>query len=174
MADQMKLYRFSPIKDQEQLLEAIEYVASKATKLMFNLRGEIRTTSSLTIFSHYQDEYRILRDIMAGLGERESANNGERFVLKTPIQVHAMNLDVNGEVQKVTQTIKEVRIRLPDPYRMQVGCCDIDTTEVDFWYIEHTGSLGNFTKVIDRPDFRMIEYSNPDYDVLVYSIQPQS
>lgn len=169
----MKLYRFSPIKDQETLLEAVDYVASKATRLMFKLDGEVRVINYLTIFSHYADEYHTLRDIMQGLGEGESANNGERFTLKSPIKVHAMNLDVNYEIQKVYQTIKDVRIRLPDPYRMQVGCCDVDTSEVDFWYHDDYGGINANSRVIDRPDIRMIEYFHPDYDVLVYSVQPQ-
>lgn len=167
------LYRFSPIKNRAELDEAIRYVASTATKMMFKVAGNIVDIHSLTVFSHYEDEYRSLLAVMSGQSQLQEANNDVRFTLKTPMRIEAMRLEVNGQQHTNIQAITEVRIRKPDPYRMQVGCCDIDVSSGQFQFLEDSdGQHGDNSRLIERPDLRMIEYYHPDYDVLVYAVEP--
>ena len=72
----MKFYRFSPIDDEEDLFEAVNYVASEATKLCKKITGEEYPIATLTIFSHYPDEFKVLREIALSMGTLDSENNG--------------------------------------------------------------------------------------------------
>ena len=47
----MKLYRFSPIKNEEELIKATTYVATQTTKLCKKVIGGILPINSLTIFT---------------------------------------------------------------------------------------------------------------------------
>lgn len=171
--EEMKLYRFSSIQTDDELLTAINYVATAATKMMFRNTGNLETIKSLTIFAHYADEYKRMLSLMKNLGEQKTANNGLRFVLNKPIHVQAMSLEVNGHPDQVTQIIEEVRIRKPDPYRTQVGCCDIEVDKRGFEFREDSdGHHSSTSRLIKRPDLRMIEYFDPDFDVLIYAVEP--
>ncbi len=109
----MKLYRFSPIKNEKELITVIKYVAKQNTKLCKKAIGKILPITSLTIFSHYQDEYQRLVGILHKLGKLYNEHNGPRITLHKPIKVTG-------------HTITYLRIRKPDPHRTQVGCSDFD------------------------------------------------
>ena len=54
----MKSYRFSPIENNEQLLEAITYTHLKCSKLCKEiLEKYLPVAGNIGIFSHYDDEY---------------------------------------------------------------------------------------------------------------------
>jgi hypothetical protein len=153
----MKLYRFSPIQDQAQLTDAVSHVAEQASRLCTQVIGEQLPITYLTIFAHYSDEYENLVDILHSLGETMEANNGLRTKLEKPI-------GMNG------QTITDVRVRQPDPYRMQVGCCDFGIDDYRVFkqsnLLQHSQNL----RLIKRPKYEMIEFFDPNYDVLAYVI----
>jgi len=153
----MKLYRFSPIKNEEQLKEAVVYIATKTTELSKKIIENTFPVSSLTVFSHYPDEFENLQKMLSNLGKPYNENNGPRILLKEPIQA--------GD-----NTIKYLRIRKPDPYRMQVGCSDFDVEDyLDFenkYLLKRTNNL----RLIDRPDYKMIEFFDADFDVLAYVV----
>ena len=108
-----KIYKFSPIKSKGKLFDVIDYVSRNAEELCIKIIGKSYSIKSLTIFSHYQSEYKFLLEIMNKLGSIESEHNGLYFSLSNPI-ITSIN------------AIKLIRIRKPDPYRMQVGCNDFD------------------------------------------------
>lgn len=145
----MKLYRFSPIKSEKQLMKAVKYVVSSNRKLCRKITGKEFPISSLTIFSHYDDEYEKLIQIMQKIGKYYNENNGLRFVLSKPIKV--------GK-----NSIMHLRIRKPDPYRMHVGCSDFDTDYDEF----KRKFSGNGLRLIAGRE--MIEFFDPDYDTLAY------
>lgn len=161
----MKLYRFSPIENREQLLEAIKHVHFGCYKLCKESFGEyLPNAGNVGIFCHYDDEYERLIAIRKQMTEDSDNVNQKYFRLHEPIIIPA-----DGDVPETTYTY--LYIRRPDPYRAQVG-------DVDF-YLEQTkydelrqsllnGKKINSARVFDRQDLDMIELYNPDVDALGY------
>nr|AQS33672.1 hypothetical protein [uncultured archaeon]AQS33716.1 hypothetical protein [uncultured archaeon] len=151
----MKHYRFSPIEDEKHLLDAVRYVVEHASDLCDKTIGMRLPISSLTIFAHYSDEYDKLIKIVKKLGKPFNENNGPRIELSKPIKL-------SGNI------IRHIRIRIPDPYRMQVGCCDFDVKSYDPFKKKYLKCKN--LRVIKRPEYEMIEFFDPDYDVLAYIV----
>ncbi|MBI2232344.1 MAG: hypothetical protein HYU56_00315 [Candidatus Aenigmarchaeota archaeon] len=91
------------------------------------------------------------------MGDYYNENNGLRVRLKKPINVSG-------------HSILFLRIRKPDPYRMQVGCNDFVVenykTFKKGYLTKHTQNL----RLIERPEYEMIEFFHPDFDVLAYIV----
>lgn len=151
-----KPYRFSPIQSKDQLIEAVRYVATETSKLAEKITGKVFPIVYLTIFSHSQSEYETLIKILATMGTPYSANNGLRADLSTPITA--------GK-----SSITKLRIRKPDPERPQVGCDDFEVDYESFkdqYLAAHPESL----RLIKRPEYEMIEFFDPGFDVLAYVV----
>ena len=168
----MKLYRFSPIENTETLAETVEYVAKHATQLYFRSTGLMKDdlVTSLTIFAHYPEEFEALKSMASTVGSLYNENNGPRYKLHQPIEVNLGILEINGEDKSFRTAIQLLRIRQPDPYRMQVGCADLD---VDFQYKGSKDAASSLDKdrsprLITRKDFYMLEFFDPNIDVLAY------
>jgi hypothetical protein len=151
----MKLYRFSPIKTEDALQKAVSYLIGQETVLAANLIGSALPITFLTVFAHYDDEYDTLSDIIRGWGEMGKANNGVKVRLSKAIRERG-------------QSIEELRIRQPDPYRMQVGCCDFGVDDYSAFKETNLGKRG--LRLIERPKYEMIEFFDPDFDVLAYIV----
>ena len=161
----MKLYRFSPIKNEEELLEAIKHthfacfeLCKKAFDKYFSVAG------NMGIFCHYDDEYKFLTELRKKLTEESDNLNQKYFRLHSPIVIPARE-----DVPETTYTY--LYIRRPDQYRAQIG--DVDFILDDEKYIElkkslQNGSQVNGAKIFDRPDLDMVELSDPDTDALAY------
>ena len=148
----MNLYRFSPIENKEQLFKAVAYVASEVLRLIETTTSNAYPISYLTIFTHYREEYEKLISILPDLGKVSDANNG--------LQV---------ELDKPVNKINRLRIRKPDPYRMQVGCADLNVGDYNTFKEKYLSSSTNL-RLIERLEYEMIEFFNPDFDVLAYSV----
>ena len=153
----MKLYRFSPILNKKLLIKAIKYTATQTQKLCKKAIGKELPIKSLTIFAHYPHEYERLIKILYDLGSLHNEHNGPRVVLKVPIKV-AQN------------TISYLRIRKPDPYRMQVGCNDFEVEDYRTFKSKYLTKQAKNLRLIKRPDYEMIEFFDPDFDVLAYVV----
>ncbi len=153
----MQLYRFSPIKDEKQLREAVIYVAENTSELAKKIIGKSLPIKSLTIFSHYSGEFEDLAKIVKTIGNFFNENNGPRVTLKESISV--------GE-----NTITHLRIRKPDPYRMQAGCSDFEVPNYDTFKNDYLSKHSNSLRLIERKDYEMIEFFDPDFDVLAYIV----
>jgi len=153
----MKSYRFSPIRNREQLVKAVRYTALQATALCRKATGKALAIESLTIFSHYESEYKRLCGILKTMGKKCGENNGPRVALREPIKVSG-------------NSIKYLRIRMPDPYRTQVGCNDFKVEDYDEFKRAHLLKDRKNLRLIVRPEYEMIEFFDPDFDVLAYAM----
>jgi hypothetical protein len=144
------------IETEEQLIQAVEYVTIKTSELCKKITGNTYPIASLTIFSHQQDEYENLVKILFTLGTLFNENNGPRVTLHTPILVEG-------------NSITHLRIRKPDPERSQVGCSDFET-EYESFKKEYLDLHPEHLRLIQRPAYNMIEFFDPDYDVLAYVV----
>lgn len=156
----MKLYRFSPIQTKNELLEAINYVAIKSTELSKKITGNEYPISTLTIFSHYPNEFENLKKIIFDLGELSSENNGPYVRLKTPIELPNNKLEI-------------LRVRQPDPYRLHVGCNDFEVPDYEEFKSKFLESNPHNLRLIERPEYDMIEFFDPDFDVLSYVLSKE-
>ena len=105
--------------------------------------------------SHYEDEYILLTKFLSTLGEMTEANNGLKCKLRAPIPTNV------GE-------ITTLRVRRPDPYRMQVGCGDLIVFDYKKFKEGYLPAAG--LKIIERPEYEMVEFFDPDFDVLAYVV----
>lgn len=161
----MKLYRFSPIQNKKELLEAIEHIHFACFELCKQSFGTyLPVAGNMGVFCHYEDEYEKLTQIRKDITEAPDNLNQKYFRLHGPIIIPAR--------ENVPETIYTyLYIRRPDQYRAQVG--DVDFVIDDEKYIELKKSLQgsskmNGAKIFDRPDLDMVELSDPDIDALAY------
>lgn len=161
----MKLYRFSPIIDEEKLLEAIKhthFACFELCKKAFN--KYLPVAGNIGIFCHYDNEYKILTKLREELTEESDNFNQKYFCLHKPIIIPSY--------ENVPETIyTHLYIRKPDQYRAQVGDVDFvidDEKYIDLKKLLQDGLQINGGKIFDRPDLDMVELSDPDIDVLAY------
>ena len=167
----MNLYRFSPIDSKDALLGAIEYVAVQCSALFQSQDMKIRDNliKSLTVFSHYLDEYEHLKDISSELGTIDREHNGPFYKLSDPISIEMAKPDTG---MSLASSVEYFRIRKPDPYRGQVGCCDFEVTSSEKKSMFDINSDNDRSpRLITRPDIRMLEFFDPDLDVLGYIVK---
>jgi hypothetical protein len=150
----MSLYKFSPIESEVELQQAIAYVYEQSALLCEKVVSQKLPSEYVTIFTHYETEYVNLINIINGWGESSVVENGTKTNLNNPITV--------GE-----NLIRELRIRKPDPYRMQVGCCDFTVNSYQSFKNSYLSGNKNL-RVVSRPTFELIEFFDPDFDVLAY------
>ena len=161
----MKLYRFSPINNEVDLLKAVRYIHFACYKLCKQSFGKyLPNAGNIGIFCHYEDEHKRLTKIREKLTERSDNLNQKYFRLHKPITIPK-----KGDIPETVYTY--LYIRKPDPYRSQVG-------DVDFYlepkkYKKLTtemlkGKKVKGARVFDRPDLDMIELYDPDSDALGY------
>ncbi len=119
----MKLYRFSPIQNEQELLEAIHYIHTETHKLCRNsMSKDLPNAGNMGIFCHYDEEYMKLVEIRKQLTHPSDNPDQKYFLLHNPIHIE----EANG-IPATTYT--HLYIRKPDPYRHHVG-------DVDFYLEE--------------------------------------
>lgn len=161
----MKLYRFSPIKNQDELLEAIKYVHFSCYKLCKQSFGSyFQNAGNMGVFCHYEDEYSRLVKIRKQITKPSDDPNQKYFELIDPITIPA-----KGDIPEVTYT--HLYIRRPDIYRAQVGDVDFYLDQKE--YAQAKSELANGknipgARIFPRNDLDMIELYNPDIDALGY------
>lgn len=153
----MNLFRFSPIESEEKLIEAVTYVATETSQLCEHIIGHPLPITSLTIFSHYPNEFEKLTEILLSLGNLWNENNGPRVTLHTPIVVSG-------------HTITHLRIRKPDTKRPQVGCNDFDVANYETFKSTYLNTHPENLRCIVRPEYEMIEFFDPNFDILAYIV----
>lgn len=144
------------IKNKKELLSVVKYVAIETSKLAQKIVGKKFPIKSLTIFSHSQREYETLVKMLEDLGRSYNENNGPRVELYNPIAVE-------------NNHITHLRIRRPDSERPQVGCNDFETDYETFkkeYLLKYSSNL----RLIKRPEYEMIEFFDPEFDVLAYVV----
>lgn len=161
----MKLYRFSPIQNQEQLTEAVKYIHFACHKLCKqSFQKYLPNAGNMGVFCHYDDEYQNLVEIRKKIAKRSDDPNQKYFELYEPIVIPSQ-----GGIPETTYT--HLYIRKPDIYRSQVGDIDfyIDQSEYDALKSElANGKEIPGARIFPRNDLDMIELYDPDIDALGY------
>lgn len=161
----MKLYRFSPIKTESALQEAIKHVHFECYKLcMQSLGYYLPNAGNIGIFCHYDEEYEILTKIRKEITELSDNFNQKYFRLFQPIVI-----PVKNNVPETTYT--HLYIRKPDPYRFHVGDVDFYMDPEKYKELKQsilTGKKIKGARVFQRADLDMIELFEPDIDALAY------
>ncbi len=161
----MKLYRFSPIQNQDELLEAIKYIHFACYKLCKQTFGEyLPNAGNMGVFCHYDDEYQKLVAIRNQIVEPSDDPNQKYFELLEPIVIPAHN-----DIPETTYT--HLYIRKPDIYRAQVGDIDFFLDQQEYDKLKQSlidGKEIKGARVFPRKDLDMIELYDPDVDALGY------
>jgi hypothetical protein len=161
----MKLYRFSPIENRAELLEAITYIHFACHKLCAaSFQKYLPVAGNITIFCHYDAEFDHLVTVRKELCEPSAdPKNRKYFRLHQPIIIPAGN-----DVPETAYT--HLYIRKPDIYRAQAGDLDFYIAKDEYDMLkrqaERFGIKG--ARVFPRNDLDMIELYDPDVDVLAY------
>ncbi len=161
----MKPYRFSPIQNKNQLLEAIKYTHFKCFELCKKNFGKyLPVAGNIGIFCHYDDEYKFLTKLREELTEKSDNWNQKYYRLHEPITIPAQ-----GNVPDTVYTYLYIRRR--DQYKAQVGDVDFVLDDKGFNELKNSLSHGveiKGVKILDRPNLNLIELSDPDIDVLSF------
>jgi hypothetical protein len=161
----MKLYRFSPIINKEQLLEAIRHIHFECHKLCRQSFGHyLPNAGNMGVFSHYDDEYELLINIRKELAEPSNNPSQKYFRLYEPIVIPPQD-----DIPETTYTY--LYIRRPDPYRHHVGDVDFYLEQGEYSELKQSllsGKKMKGARVFDRADLDMIELYDPDIDALAY------
>lgn len=161
----MKSYKFSPIRNEKQLLKAIKYTHFSCYELCKNSFGEyLPNAGNIGIFCHYDEEYKFLTALRISLTEPTDNINQKYFRLHKPIVIKA-----KGQFPETTYTY--LYIRKPDPYRHQVGDVDFYLEPEKYAQLKMEmigGKKIDGARIFERPDLDMIELHNPDIDALGY------
>ena len=152
-------YRFSPIKNSKRCDEALKYIEEnlrQLSELVLEVKLPINT---LKVFAHYQDEYDFLKSWVDSLGAQKDDNSATSYyVCPNP------PFDVNGS------SIECIGIRVPDPYRPQVGCGDFVIDNFEEFIAKYLGK-SPFIREVSHARYKMLELFHPDIDVLGYIVK---
>lgn len=161
----MKLYRFSPIQDKDELSKAIKHIHFSCYKLCKQSFDKyFPNAGNMGIFCHYDSEYKLLTKIREELTKTSDNVDQKYYRLHKPIVIPA-----KGDVPKTTYT--HLYIRKPDPYRHHVGDVDFYLEPQKYKELRQSllgGKVIKGARVFDRPDLDMIELYDPDIDALAY------
>lgn len=163
----MKLYRFSPIKSQDELMEAIRFLHQACHQLCFNTFGRyLPVSGNVGVFAHYEDEFDYLLSLRDRMVDLNVNYNQKYFLLKQPVTVPD-RADIPGA------TYELLYIRQPDPYRAQVGDIDFVLPPREHEAIKQTLDTNKFrhgARIFHRPEDNMIELCHPDIDAASYVV----
>lgn len=161
----MKLYRFSPIQNQDELLEAIKYIHFACYKLCKQSFDEyLPNAGNMGVFCHYDDEHARLVEIRKQIAKPSDDPNQKYFELYEPIVIPAQD-----DVPETTYT--HLYIRKPDIYRAQVGDVDFYSEQSKYDTLKaelKSGKVVPGARIFPRNDLDMIELYDPDIDALGY------
>lgn len=161
----MKLYRFSPVKDEAELREAICHIHNECMKLCKASLGEyLPVAGNVGFFCHYDDEYEELTRLREKLCEPSDDPKQKYYLLHEPIVV-----EPEGDVPGAVYT--HLYIRKPDIYRAQVGDIDFVIDAERYAALKKSLEEGKEmpgARIFPRADLDMIELYHPDSDALGY------
>ncbi|MBI2797671.1 hypothetical protein HYX70_00020 [Candidatus Saccharibacteria bacterium] len=137
----MKLYRFSPIQNQDELLEAVKYIHFACYKLCKQSFGKyLPNAGNAGVFCHYDEEYDKLVGIRKQLTELSEDPKQKYFKLHEPIVI-----ETKDDIPETTYTY--LYIRKPDIYRAQVGDIDFYLEQKEYHELKKSLQGGKKVKV---------------------------
>ena len=157
----MKSFRFSPIKDQAQLLKAIEHIHFECHKLCKQRLGYLLPVAgNVGVFCHFEDEFVLLTKIRKQLTDINNNWNSKYFKLHKPIVISAKD-----GVPETTYTY--LYIRKPDDHTPNVGDVDFYMEPNKYSALKQSLLSGKTMKgvmIFDRPDLDLIRLFDPKID----------
>ncbi|NBU33113.1 hypothetical protein EB118_01600 [bacterium] len=161
----MKLYRFSPIENKEQLLEAVKHIHFACYELCKQSFGDyLPNAGNMGVFCHYDDEFEQLVAIRKEMTEPSDNPEQKYFALYEPIVIPAKDGVPQAEYT-------HLYIRKPDPYRHHVGDVDFYLEPEQYDELKQlllSGKQIKGARVFPRNDLDMVELYDPNIDVLGY------
>lgn len=148
-----KIYRFSPVKNEETITDVLIYLTSELEKLSQELFNKTLPITTLKIFAHYPEEYDYLHKLISNMGPKASFSSDTSLYVEVSKKIKGYSINYLG-------------VRIVDPYRMQVGCGDYEIADFEEFKEE------NINKSPFVRNFRddMVELWHPDFDVLGYIV----
>jgi len=161
----MKLYRFSPIKNKEELFKAIEHVHIQCHKLCLQKFGYfLPVAGNIGIFCHYDEEFEKLTEIRKEMTDINEHWNRKYYKLLKSITLHALN-----DIPPTIYT--HLYIRHPDPYRSHVGDVDFYMEPEKYRKLKEsllTGTQIKGVRLFERKEEDMVEMYDPDIDAVAF------
>jgi len=159
------MYKFSPIKNKEEMYKAIKHIHISSYKLCKDAIGEhLPNSGNIGIFCHYPEEYNELTKLREEMTESSDNVDQKYFRLREPITIEAL-----GDIPETTYTY--LYVRKPDPYRHHVGDIDFYLNEAEYGQLKvniKNGADIPGARIFPSPRLDMVELYNPDVDVLAY------
>jgi len=161
----MNSYRFSPIKNESELFEAITYLHFAAHKLLKQTLGYLLPVSgNVGVFCHFEEEFKLLIEIRNMLTDLNDNWNQKYFRLNEPIIIPA-----KANIPETRYTC--LYIRKPEAIHTHVGDVDFYLEPIKYKKLKkslQSGKVIEGVSIFDRPDLDLIRISDPDIDVSVF------
>jgi hypothetical protein len=158
----MNQFRFSPIKDREQLFKAIEYIHIQTHRLCkMKLGYYLPVAGNIGVFCHFDDEFERLTAMRKELTDENDNWNKKYYRLHQPIVIPARE-----DIIETTYTY--LYVRRPDPTHPDVGDADFCMAPEKFKKLKNdllSGKVMEGVEVFDRPELDLIKLSDPKVDV---------
>ena len=127
----MSIFRFSPIKNKEELTKAVEHVHFACFKLCKRYFGKyLPVSGNLGIFTHFDDEFAFLTKLREEMTNTNINWNQKYFLLHEPITISAKD-----DIPETTYTY--LYIRKPDQDKPQVGDVDLVLEKQAYEKLKH-------------------------------------
>ncbi len=153
-------YRFSPIEDEANYSQALEYVATQATPLVHEVLGHELLADTITLFSHYDSEHEFLEKLVRQSGPESSLSHGATLYVGTDMTIAG-------------QRIKILGVRQPDPDRPQVGYVDYPVADFTATQLAHTDNP--LVRLMRSGNgIELLEIHHPDFDILGYLLAAEN
>ena len=152
------MYRFSPIKNKEELLTAIEYLHISCNKLCKQALGNyLPPSGNVGVFCHYENEFQFLTKLREELTDKNNNWNQKYYKLHQSIII-----DQKDDIPEAIYT--HLYIRRPDESKPQVGDIDFVLDEGKFEELKKLTKKSaeiNNVEISYRPDLDMLQLSTP-------------
>ncbi|MBI4262501.1 hypothetical protein HY624_03175 [Candidatus Uhrbacteria bacterium] len=160
----MKRIQFSPIKTEQELLEAIKYTHLACFELCKKVFGNyLPVAGNIGIFCHDENEYKFLTELREKLTDKLDHWNEKYYRLHKPIDIPAQ-----GDVPDTVYTY--LYIRKLDQHK-EVGDADFVLDETEYNKLKNSLLSGmeiKGMKIFDRPGLDLIKLFDPNIDALSF------
>lgn len=152
-----KLYAFSPITTKAQFDEALAYIVREADRLAELLTSTELKLSTAKVFAHYPEEYELMTKLIREYGEPSTIGRYTSIYVSTDLDIEGSHLD-------------HVGIRIPDPYRMQVGCGNYAVDNLHEFIKTLPKNEHDYIRQFPEMKDKFVELWHPDFDLTGYIV----
>jgi hypothetical protein len=157
-------FRFSPIRDESRLTEALFHIHVSCHRLCKqSLDMYLPVAGNIGIFSHEEKEYERLKVLQMELVDPSKCVYGKYFLLHEPITFPNVE-NIPGA------TYTHLYIRKPDDKKPQVGDLDFYLPPEQYAVLKQSVQKGEVpgASLLNRPDLDLVELYNENIDALGY------